>query len=283
MIAALALLCSAALAQSDDGSLSPAVSVDLFRPALDTTAGLATDSARPGARWGAQITGWWVKEPLVYVEGDEITAIVSGTTATALSAWWSFGRLRLGGTAPVYLYSTGDVAGLQGVALGDPGLDARVWLLSADRPLGLALIGRVTGPLGASERQLGQPGWAGEVGLAADLDREKFSAAVNVGTWIVPTVSLGELVLDDALWYRAAAGWTPTEPLWLGVELTGRSTYASFSTNTGHALEGRAVGRWTSAQGVGLFAGVGSGLTVGPGSPTARVVAGVSLTPARSQ
>ncbi|MCB9743353.1 MAG: hypothetical protein H6740_12195 [Alphaproteobacteria bacterium] len=280
----LTLLLSLAWADGPEDPNAPSLAADGFRPSVSAERSLAVEDARPVEGVGGRLTTVLSHRTLLYTVDEDVTKLVNQALAVHASAWWSTPRVRLGASAPMYLLSTGDIQGLKGPVMGDPSLDARVLLRpELDAPLGLAVVARVTAPLGAHTRQLGLPGYAGELGLVVDYKADRFWLAGNLGGKLAPEIDLGEQLLNDQLILRAGGGVIFAPECGLGAELVSGLTPSALGVDpTAQATE-LSLTAWTLRDsGVELRGGLGTALGPGIGSPRLRVVLGVGFRPPRS-
>ncbi|MCB9764841.1 MAG: OmpA family protein [Alphaproteobacteria bacterium] len=259
----------------------PLVASDLFRPSIDATRSVWTDDASmPGRNTLFVRTSlYWVNKPFVWERGDEsIDTIVGNAFALSIGAGYGLGRARVGVTAPVYLWSNGDLQTASGAALGDPNLDARVVAVEGEnraRP-GLAVIGRVGLPLGASNKQLGYSKVSWQLGLAADFQIDAFKLAANIGTHGVPPLDLGSVKINDLLWYKVGLGYEVRDNAGLSLDIAGHTAYSAFFKPVASPVEALLGGFFPIREDFLVQVFVGRGLTTGVGSPALRAGAALS-------
>ncbi|MEO0603504.1 MAG: hypothetical protein AAF211_18845 [Myxococcota bacterium] len=253
----------------------PAVASDLFRPSFDGGPFLVTESPRfdPGATGGLHLS--WAREPLRIIVDGEGAPVVENAVAVHLGARLAVGPLQIGIAAPGYV-----VAQVDGnrTVLGDPTLDAK--LAAHGERLGGGLFVRLGASLGASAWQLGYPGPFADVGAIGDVTLGRVTLAANLGVRVTPTLDLGDVVLDDALWFRAAGSVAVSERVEPGIEIWGQRALTGEGPSVA-PVEGLAQLRYRWPAGAALHAGLGTGLTSGVGAPRWRAVVGVSLTTPR--
>lgn len=278
------LLLPLALADGPEDPNTPSLAADAFRPSVSAERSLSVEDARPVEGVGGRVTTVLSHKTLRLTVDEEVTTLLDDALAMHASAWWATPRVRLGATAPLYLFSTGDVQGAKGPIMGDPALDARVLLRpDVDAALGLAAVARVTAPLGAHVRQLGLPGYAGELGLVVDYHADRYWLAGNVGGRLAPEIDLGEQLLNDQLLLRAGGGVIFAPECGLGAELVSGLTPGAIGVDPAAQAAELSLTAWTLRDsGVELRGGVGTALGPGIGAPRLRVVLGVGFRPPRS-
>lgn len=267
----IAWLAAAAHAQVD---LTPAIPADPLRPVLDGGPFLATEEAvvTPGVVAAARIS--WAHRPLVFDPDDGPPVdLLREVVIAHVGASVGIGPVRVGISAPAVLVATGSEWSGSAPLLGDPTATAKVG--AAVGPVGVAAVGRLGVPLGASARQLGYEDPFGELGAAADLRAGRWRVALNGGLRFEPAVDLGEQVLDDAAWLRAGVAWR-ADRFMPSLEVAGQRPLRGFVRGTG-PLEGLASVRYAAPRGPSLELGIGRGLTSGIGAPAWRLVAGATI------
>ncbi len=282
------LLASLAQAQDVVGGDVPTLNSQLFRPSLDSTRTLWVDEslrARNAYTSGRAVLHY-MNDPLVYLEDDGTRhELVSGVWQLDLMVGHTRGPLRLGLDLPVYLRSMGEAGGETG--LGDVGLDARVTALDrTQRPVGLAVTGRLGLPTSTVSSALGAGRLSYEVGLVVDktLVDDKLLLAANVGQRGQPGVQLENLTWDDQLYARLGAGYSVTERSGLSLEFASHSTWTDLGTEAARPIEGL-LGGWRGFGSEGqwvLRGGLGTGLNGGVGAPKYRLVMGLGYEPSRN-
>lgn len=226
----------------------------------------------------------WQREPLVYryEDGREDVLIDHATVGSAIGAV-SLGRLMVGLELPVMLSVSGQDFDAP-PALGDVVVEAKLPLLDAEAPLGLALLGQVWAPTTSGD----VTPWATEraryaVGAALHGDLGPVRVAVNAATRGQPAQEFGEKTLDDALDLRLGLVWRALPQLSLSADLASLVSYVDPSLSAGsspvEALGGATV--WLR-DGFALSAAAGAGLNDGIGAPQARVVGAVRYVPSRA-
>jgi hypothetical protein len=276
MLITLAL--STVLAQSlpdEPGYSAPLVDSDQYRPVLDSPHMLATEDSQVLDGFAASAELGWAHN-LLYFEYDdgEVVGLRTEAGVAHVGAAWGMGRLRVGALAPIILWSTSDLDGTHGTALGDLELDikVRIWVGEFH---GLAGYGRVSIPLGASSIQLGRAGPGLEVGAIADLGLRGVHIAVNAGVSGQQRVELYDVSLGTLLVWRAAVSGGLSRGPQLTGELIGRHRPGYFlQPDVGTAVETLGSLHLT-LRGVPVRAGLGVGLLGGVGTPAWRLVVGV--------
>ncbi len=265
------------------GGAAPALNAQLFRPALDSsTTWWTTTTATPtgGFAPAGQVVMHYADQPFVYRRSDGVTTDVVGGVAQAdLIGWIGGDRWRLGGDAPVYLFSRSDVE-LGQAGLGDLALEGKGVLLRDPLAVDVAVTGRVELPTATVGGALGArvPTWE----LAAVLDRKVGSVllAGNVGVRGGPRTELENVTLDDALVLRGAAAWSVTEDAGVSLEAAAFPSLSAELVNPAAVPAEWMVGGWFPFAGrTSGHLGFGTGLTPGVGAPDWRLALGVSVGP----
>ncbi|HHO53987.1 MAG TPA: hypothetical protein ENK18_24735 [Deltaproteobacteria bacterium] len=252
---------------------TPQLPVDPFRPVVDGGAQLATESPRihPGSLAASHLS--WAHAPLRWQPLDgEIQAVIKDAVALHLGARFGAGPLQIGVSAPAYL-----VTGLawQGpdTILGDPLLQLKLSMWRETH--GVGLIGRLSLPLGADRRALGQPAVSGEIGGLVGGLVGPLATTANLGIRLAPPSELGEIPIGDQLWLRGSASLELT-PRWQPALELIAETALSDPDPSKSPVELLTVlhHRWSG--GPILHLGLGRGLSTGVGAPSWRLIAGMT-------
>ena len=283
----LLTLTSLALAQDASGGAVPDINGQLFRPSIDSTATLWTDETlkAPDKYTMGRFALHYVNSPVAYIdEDDNVTELVSGVWQLSLMGAHTRGPLRVGLDLPVYLRSNGQATGGE-TGLGDIGVDARVTAVDrTEKPVGLAVAGRLTFPTATVAAPLGgaRTGW--ELGVIADKELgDKTLLAVNLGTKGVPDQSLENVEWQDQLFARVGLGHSLNDATGLSADLASHFTYGEFSNPAGRPIELLGGGWRRVGDSLVVRGGVGTGLNGGIGAPKYRVVAALAWEPPRAE
>jgi hypothetical protein len=233
----------------------------------------------------------WAYKPLVFYDsgGHELAALVRQQAVLHLGAavtLWE--RARVDVSLPIGLVASGgDVqilaqryGGPEGAGLGDLRLGADVRVLGGAHDLWRLGVGaQLFVPTGGT-RQFTSDGavrfWPR---LMAAGEHGRLTWAARLGLHLRPSDACAcDLAPGSEVTFGAAVGWQAVRRLVLGAELTGSAALSSASSFSRAAapvellLEGHVevAPRWR------VTAGVGPGLSDGPGSPAVRGLVGVS-------
>jgi outer membrane protein OmpA-like peptidoglycan-associated protein len=273
----------ASLAAAQEGGETPALNAQIFHSSLDGRVGFSLDDAHvaPDHYIAARAALQYVNQPLVYVTEDGTrTALVSDLLLVDVLAGYTLGRARIGLDLPLYLVTAGDE--LPGGALpGDLALDGKYIVLDpADKPLGLAIAGRLALPTGGSAAPVGDEGVGWELGLAASRAFGPYTVAANLSHHGIPAVTLENVDWGSQLAFRLGASRAIGEKAGVSLELDGSSVYTDFFGAAGTSpLEAMIGGSYRTTDSTVARLGVGAGLTRGIGSPVARVIASFGYEP----
>jgi hypothetical protein len=186
------------------------------------------------------------------------------------------GPLRLGADLPVYLRSLGSEGAETG--LGDFALDAKLTALSADdKPLGLALSGRLSLPTATVQAPLGTEGVGWTLGVIGDTTLgERVHAAVNLGVRLVPLTVLENLDYGNQVYWRVGLGVALTDTAGLSLDVVQHLSWTERS-EASRPLEALLGGSYRLFnQNLVVRGGLGAGLNQGIGAPRFRAVLSVS-------
>ena len=274
MAAITAITCLLASVARADGP--PALSADPWRPSTTATRTIYTADTRLPDHLAATATLAALVRPVVVVyDAGGTSAPVSSAVPLHLAGALRAGPTRVGLTLPVYLLSTSETLGAAALFAGDPSLDAAIAIREGgEGRVGVAPLARVSAPMGASARLLGEFGLSWELGVAVDGEWGGHFVAINAGTRGLP----GARATDDGdqLWYCAAYAAPVGNGLHLGGELLGATSYrGGWSVPERSPLQALVVASGRLRGGAPLHAGLGTGIIGGYGSPLLRVVVGV--------
>jgi outer membrane protein OmpA-like peptidoglycan-associated protein len=272
-----------ALASLAHAQSVPEINAQLFRPSIDSSATLWTDESlmSPDKYTLGRATLHYVNDPFVYMSASgERTELVSGLWQLNAAVAHTRGPVRLGVDVPIYLRSNGLLGGETG--LGDIGVDARFTALDRrEKPLGLALAGRLSAPTSTVDAPLGGGlGW--ELAVIADTELgDDTVLAANLGTKGVKNVQLDNFEYRDQLFLRAGVGHALSESAGVSLDWSSHFTYGAFGEPGGRPSE-VLLGGWKRVGGDWVVrGGAGTGLSSGIGSPKFRALVSVSYEPPR--
>ncbi len=276
------VLAGLAQAQDDDVSAgdAPEINAQLFRPSIDSRHTLWTDESVSGATRDTSFRAalHYVNDPLVYTYADDTRAeLVSGLWQLSLMAGHVRGPVRLGVDLPVYLRSFGTAGGETG--LGDVAVDVRATAWDRyERPVGIAVAGRVGVPTATVQAPLGSGGIGWEAALIVDKQvTEQFLVAANIGTRGMPAVELENIEWDDQLFIRVGGGYSIDDITSISLDVASQFTYG-VSEPEGRPVEALLGGarRLGAESPFVVRGGMGTGLNSGIGAPKYRVVAAIA-------
>jgi OOP family OmpA-OmpF porin len=294
-IRVVATLLTSAVASSVWAQAQPqpgGFSVDRFEPAGVGSEWFTLESLdfRGHMRVGASLVGDWANRPLVIFNqnGAEVAPLIRNQVmahADVGIVLWERARLDL--NLPVSIFDNGQGGAVGGQALAPPpgglgigdlrlGLDVRLY----GRAHGLftAAAGvQVFTPTGsvAGYTSDGQIRFWPRISVAGERGRLVWAARAGYQTR--PSSGLAP---GDEITGGLALGWRVSPTVLLGSELYGSSTRAAFGKAAATPAELLFEGHVAVAPDWRVGAGVGPGLTDGPGSPTIRVLASLEYWPA---
>ena len=262
------LLSSLAMAASwpgDDDFVLPALSAELYRPAVD---GLGLTVERADGEGGAVADLVWAHRPLVFRrDSGEVVELVGDLVGAHVGAAGLAGPVRVEGQLPVYLLASGDLG--SGAAVGDAALGLSVPLAAG--PVALAPLARVGVPLGGDIWALGAGAWAGDLGFRASW-RGPLELGLDTGLTLVPGEDAANVAVGHNAWLRAGLAYG--RDAWrASLETSLKTPLDAFFVADGNTpVEVLLGGGWKS-----LRAGLGAGVLPGVGSPSWRLVLGAQL------
>ena len=275
----------AGLAQAQDATGAtvdvPEMNGQLFRPSIDSRSTLWTDESITGASKDSSFRGalHYVNDPLVYTFADGTRSeLVSGLWQLSLMAGHVRGPVRVGVDLPVYLRSMGTAAGGE-TGLGDAAVDLRATAWNRhERPVGLAVAGRVGFPTATVAAPLGSSAVGWEAALIVDKQvNDDLLLAANLGTRGQPSVQLDNTEWDDQFFLRLGGGYAVNDLTGVSLDLVSQFTYGA-SAPESRPMEGLlgASRRLGADSPLVVRGGVGTGLNSGIGAPKYRVVAALA-------
>ena len=268
-----------------DPVVSPALNAQNYRPPVDSRQTLWTDDASlgPNGYFQGRFFLHYANDPLVYhyEDGSETKLLSDVLQADAVGAI-TLSRLRLAVDLPLYMMAAG--VNEEGGGIGDIALDIKgVFIDPAETDgAGLALSARTTLPTASTAASLGLPGVGWELAAIASQRFGKTTLLANLGTRGTPEIEAADLIWNDQFIYRLGLGYALASDASTGLsaDIAGAFTYGSpLSEGPGVPLE-YLLGGWTRLnESLVIRGGVGSGLTVGIGSPDLRMVAALAYEP----
>ncbi len=264
------------------------VDVRRFTPTPAFSPYLNLDGAEtlgPG-RVGARVISVIEQRPLVFArDGERTVDIISirlgldTAVAVGVTDW-----LDVGANLPLVLLQDGrTIAGgtLDGFALADPSLAAKVRFLSPTEGVGLALRLGGSAPMGDPDALAGEPGPTGTAMLALELPvSSRFDIALDVGYRLREATRLGDVEVGDELLFGLGASWRVTPAFALAAEFTGATGAADpFGVDQQTPGELDALARVEVVDELAAVVGVGAGLLPGYGSPMYRAFVGLQYAP----
>ncbi|MBN2798908.1 MAG: OmpA family protein [Deltaproteobacteria bacterium] len=262
----------------------PDLDAQLYRHPIDAQYSLWADDTylQQSGSFIARLGVGYTRNPLIYKwDNDEVDALLSDVVQTNLLGAYTYQRVRVGLDAPIYLLAhTPDGSNF---GLGDVAADMKLrWLERGEGSPGVAGGLRLSLPTTTVDAPLGSPG-AGYA-LQAIVDHQVGPAllALNLGTRGVPKQDLENIVWNDQLFFRAAAGVPLTDTAGVSLDLAGHMNYQEALRNTAGSPLEALLGGWgrVASTDYVVRGGVGAGLTPGIGSPAFRAVLMVGWEPA---
>jgi len=307
MLSLLALLLGGpALAQEADDTFS--VDVERFRPHMDSYGYGVTEGATTLGHLEVGVGLWGTyEEDSVTLTGpdgrslgdgsEEGDAILDLRALTDLQLGVGFGnRVSIGVDVPVVLWQKGLALehlqdptidqDLIGASVGDPRGQLKITLVDMeqdDSPVGLAILGRGTVPLGPSTSLLGEAAPSGLALLILEFADKPvrggeyvFRLSLNGGMRFREQDRYRELVVDDEAVFAAALAVRPAPVIELGVEAHG--AYGG-ELAAHQPLEIAPFFKLHPSRDITLTAGGSIGVLPGLGTPDARAFVGGTLSP----
>ncbi len=266
---------------------SPAFEVQQFHPTLDVYGGIVTSGSQtlPPGRFAVGLWGDYAANPLVLVQGTARVgelqrAVVGLNVGAALGILDALQAIVLVPATPYQDTSSSPLAGTDeppGAAMNDAALGLRWRLLDRNvRGSGLAVESRLWLPTGDPAAYTGGQFSAG-ARLVADTVVGHLWLGANIGYRYRPSPqSLGNLVVDDELTYRAGVG-VPAGKWYLSADLFGAKgvTNAPDQGVSDTPLEAMAGLSRTLGSSLTVTLAASKGIIAGYGSPDYRVLAGI--------
>ena len=258
------------------------LNAQVFRPSVDASHTLWSDDS--AVRDDGVVTG---KAMVQYANGPYVepgsegmkTRYVSDIAELDLAGGYSFGRLRVGGHLPLYLYTASQVAP-NAPGLGDVALDVKGSLVDrSEGPVGLALAARLALPTATVAAPLGADATSWELAAILDKPIGDFLVVANVGTRGVPEQVSGDLVWTDQFFFRGGAGYAIDAAGGLSAELAGHANYKLLGNSAGVPLEAMVGGYRRLVDSWVIRGGVSAGLTSAVGAARVRGLLGLSWEP----
>ncbi|MEN0064145.1 MAG: OmpA family protein [Myxococcota bacterium] len=267
-------------------SSAVAADVDLFEPAASlsrlhgTLQGEAPTVRQGGLAFG--VTGAWIADPVLQGDASAVSRLLP---VHLQGSWAPAKRIRLDLGLPTYANADVPFTDFSGPALGDATVGA-LWSIAGEDggPLALGFLPRFHIGTG-NANALVRGGFAGSATVALGGTAGIFSWVANGGVRIAETSPLQGEAGGVGLAARTVAGGAIRlhDRVRVGADLD-----AQFGAVANDARDGQTnvnvqgFGQWSNAQGLGLIAGVGTGLVRDAGTARFRLFAGVSWTAWRS-
>ncbi len=296
-----ALFTSFAWAQEVDYS----VDIERFRPSTDPYGYVVTESAAipKHLQWTVGLWGSYEDDPVIlYVDGERFggtvengDGVVDNRSMVDLQTGFGVGKhFALGVDVPVLVWQEGFEPGafddpsipedLIAAGVGDIRVVPKVMALDLDKfPVGLAVIGEITVPLGATRSLIGEGGVSGMPMLALEfadgsVHRREYHIrfSMNAGYRFRRAATFRDVTLNDEFVYRAGLGLHFATAVEFGGELVG-----DFAANSqaGRNMEVLPWLKFLPHEMVTLTLGAGIGLLPGVGTPDYRLFLGATLGP----
>ena len=238
---------------------------------------------------GLSALGSFERRPAIFEKkGERTIDIISDRYATDLALTYGFlPRVDFGIDVPIIVSQAGrgpEGAGLTSFAVGDPALGLKFELVDKMKnPIGLALIGTASLPLGNKEALAGEENSTMGGRLALEIPQGNHSdLAFNAGYRARQITRVEELILNDEL----TAGLGLTTRLHNRVQVMAELNAATpagspFSSVSATPVDGNGALRIRLWDGLQLVLGGGAGLVPGYGAPAWRAFAGFEAAPRR--
>lgn len=247
----------------------------------------------PPLGWSVGAVAEYASRPLVF-ESDEGTRFVASSNLAAVNVAAGFtplAGLRFDLSAPVVLTNTsggvpdpfgGDYATTGGgptladLRLGVVGAPLRP---GADRDFGVGLVAALDLPTGSPERWLGTRGPAALVGALGTFEADRLTTSAQVAARLAPNSDPAErpapTIGGDTLELQGGASWLFDPALGVGLEVSASLPLdAQVRAALSVPAEATLTGRYLTASGGHLAAGLGVGLGAGAGASPFRLVVG---------
>jgi outer membrane protein OmpA-like peptidoglycan-associated protein len=259
---------------------------DPFTPATSLSTGTGTlqgESPELGIEGiSAGVAANVARDLVVYREdGGGERPILSEALATELIGGWTVeDRLRIDLSVPVYLFASAPWADWQGATLGDIRLQSTIPVTKGDAGAPkLALIPRIGLPTGKKAGYLSR-GFSAGVTAAVGGTAGRFGWVGNAGLTLSPSSEIAGTTMGSTFDLLAGGSWQIQEGLRAGAEADlsvglpkGLTGYGN-TRSTGHLFA-----QVIEPSGLGLTAGVGTGLIAGVGAPDWRLFAALTYSP----
>ena len=256
----------------------PNVDAQLYRASVDGDGFLTTDTARGLSEGFLLRTAMGVGTGLLAYQPPrgQTRMLLSGVTELDVVGAYALGPARLGVIVPV-MYTSG-VRSVQGVGLGNVGLDGRLTVLNGR--VGFALNGRLGLPTRTLEAPVGDEALTGEATAVLQAVEGPLTISSNVGVRFGESSKVLGGTWKDQLVVRLGVGLPITDTVGVSTELNGRANLGTIGTDEGGVPMELMVGSWvqpTSDWRVQL--GLGRGLSSGIGASQFRAVAMAQFRP----
>ncbi len=265
-------------------AVAHATDVDLFDPAATLPAGTGTLQGEapfagpPGGTAG--VLASYAADPVVreFADGTEEPAVEALVPIVLQGGYAKGDRFRIDAALPIYGWVDAPVVEFDGAAVGDLRLQGTIGLWT-DGTTGFALVPRINLPTGTDAALVGT-GLAGTLLASVGGSGERLGWLANGGIHLTEGSAIEPTSAAMGSRLEAVAGgwWIPAGVVRLGVEVDGDIGLAAGAGGANHTAAAHLFAQQILNNGLGFTAGAGTGLVAGVGTPTYRLIAGVSWT-----
>ncbi|WP_328700980.1 OmpA family protein [Corallococcus silvisoli] len=288
---AVGLTLGAATRAEAQASVSQAIDVQQYKPGPGAYDVLGLNSARvaPHLTWNVGASLNYSHQPLNFYDPREDTfvyrIVARQVSLDLMGAVSLFDRLEVGlvlpltvtGSEPAAAVSEQFASGVGKTGLGDLRVVPKLALLS-EGALNLAVLAPFTLPTGGADHFLGASGLTFQPRVAGEWATPSLRLLANVGINLRKTEQLRNLRVGNELAFGVGAEVPITQALSAQATLKGAMGLKEADTEE-IPLEVLGAVKYRFAQGFAANVGAGPGLTRGYGTPTFRVLAGLTYTP----
>jgi len=270
-----------------------------FRPTTDPWGIFTADTSSRlnHLQWHAGAMASYVNNPLTLaLNGDNLSAPVAHQILFDLTAAVGiYKSFQVGVHLPLVAYqaSSGDLSSLAGsgdlstFALGDLRIIPKWVALERSRfGVGVALLPAFSIPTATSGSSAGDASLTFEPRVAVDYKIAGVLLVANLGYRFRKAVSVGDLMVNDEIYFSLGAQYPLRKQITLMAELYGAIGVTDSPRDSDSGvdmaevpLELVAGARYLHEKGIALTAGLGVGVTEGYGTPRVRIFAGVGYLP----
>ena len=260
-----------------------------FSASAVETSFLTVQDATPLPRSGYQFSLMtsFESQPLIFVADGENTQDIVGHRLN-LDTRFAYGILdwlEAGLALPLVANQSGNnlqgTDQIDGVALGDPSIAAKVRILDAtEAPVGVAGLLSATVPVGSDEAFIGETAPTGTLKVLLESRLGSTTLGLNLGYIIRSPFEIATLTVDDQLSMGLAANWKATKRIAVIAE-------TNIATDVAQPLADEALTpgdlnagvRYRLGKSYDITGGLGMGILPGYGAPTWRGFLGLEMTP----